>query len=113
MNFKVDDILICKKTSIPHNCFVAEINNQISVISNNQDWRPNIHLLQGVEYIVISVDKSDIMVAMRIQWNNRDEDLIYSEVEFFGFEDTRVNHWEKWFYTKAELRERKLKLLGI
>jgi hypothetical protein len=113
MKFKVDDILICKKTSIPHNCSVAEINNQISVISNNQDWRPNIHLLQGVEYIVISLDKSDIMVAMRIQWYNRDKDEIYSEVEFFGFEDTRVNHWEKWFYTKAELRERKLKLLGI
>jgi hypothetical protein len=53
------------------------------------------------------------MVAMRILWYNRDKDEIYSEVEFFGFEDTRVNHWEKWFYTKAELRERKLKLLGI
>lgn len=113
MNFKVDDILICKKSSIPHICSVAEINNQFSVISNNQDWRPNIHLIQGVEYIVISVDQSDIMVAMKIQWYNRDMDNIYSEVEFFGFEDKRVNHWEKWFYTKAELRERKLKLLDI
>ncbi len=98
MNFKVDDILVCKKTSIPRIC---------------PDWVPNIHMYQGVEYIVISVDKSDIMVAMKIPWDNRDKDEIYSEVEFFGFEDTRVNHWERWFYTKAELRERKLKLLGI
>jgi hypothetical protein len=108
MNFKVDDILICKKTSIPNGDPIWNIQK-----SWTPDWRPNIHMYQGIEYIVISVDESDIMVAMKMQWDNRDKDEISSEVEFFGFEDKRVNYWEKWFYTKAELRERKLKLLGI
>jgi hypothetical protein len=39
----------------------------------------------------------------------------YEAIDCSGnrFEDTRVNHWEKWFLTKAELREEKLKELGI
>lgn len=107
MNFKIDDILVCKKTSFPDSGAHWKITNR------SPDWRPNIDMLQGFEYIVIAVDESDIMAAMKIQWDNRDRDVISSEVEFFGFEDTRVNHWEKWFYTKAELRERQLNLLGI
>ncbi len=107
MNFKRDDILVCKKTSFPNSGTDWNIPNR------SQDWRPNIDMLQGFEYIVIAVDESDIMAAMKMRWENRDEDQIYSEIEFFGFDKRRVNHWEKWFYTKAELRERQLNLLGI
>lgn len=106
MNFKRDDILVCKKTSFPNGG--PDWN-----IPNRSPWRPNIDMLQGFEYIVLNVDESDIMAAMKMRWENRDEDQIYSEIEFFGFDKRRVNHWEKWFYTKAELRERQLNLLGI
>ena len=117
MNINVGDILVCKKGGISRNACPAHLQ-QIAVINNDHTWRPNIDMFQGFHYIVIDVDQSDIMVAMKNQWDNRDKDQIYpylspAEVEFFGFEKKRVNHWEKWFYTKAELRERQLKMLGI
>ena len=98
-DFKIGDELICKRKSrpIPH---------------NSQDWVPEIHMIKGVKYKVVHVDESDIEVIMATEWDIRDK-LTSSDVEFFGFEDTRVNHWEKWFYTKAELREDRLKELGI
>ena len=98
-DFKIGDELICKRKSrpIPH---------------NSQDWVPEIHMIKGVKYKVVHVDESDIEVIMATDWDIRDK-LTSSDVEFFGFEDTRVNHWEKWFYTKAELREERLKELGI
>jgi hypothetical protein len=98
-DFKVGDELICKRKSrpIPH---------------NSQDWVPEIHMIKGVKYKVVHVDESDIEVIMATEWDIRDK-LTSSDVEFFGFEDTRVNHWEKWFLTKAELREERLKELGI
>jgi len=98
-DFKVGDELICKRKSrpIPH---------------NSQDWVPEIHMIKGVKYKVVHVDESDIEVIMANDWDIRYK-LTSSDVEFFGFEDTRVNHWEKWFLTKAELREERLKELGI
>ena len=98
-DFKIGDELICKRKSrpIPH---------------NSQDWVPEIHMIKGVKYKVVHVDESDIEVIMATEWDIRDK-LTSSDVEFFGFEDTRVNHWEKWFLTKAELREDRLKELGI
>jgi hypothetical protein len=98
-DFKIGDELICKRKSrpIPH---------------NSQDWVPEIHMIKGVKYKVVHVDESDIEVIMATEWDIRDK-LTSSDVEFFGFEDTRVNHWEKWFLTKAELREERLKELGI
>jgi len=98
-DFKIGDELICKRKSrpIPH---------------NSQDWVPEIHMIKGVKYKVVHVDESDIEVIMATEWDIRDK-LTSSDVEFFGFEDTRVNHWERWFYTKAELREERLKELGI
>jgi hypothetical protein len=69
-------------------------------------------MIKGVKYKVVHVDESDIEVIMATEWDIRDK-LTSSDVEFFGFEDTRVNHWEKWFLTKAELREERLKELGI
>jgi hypothetical protein len=125
MNINVGDILVCKKGGISreacpeHLHKIAVINNdRFKYWSTNYTWRPNIDMFQGFHYIVIDVDQSEIMLAMKNQWDNRDKDQIYpylppSEVEFFGFEKKRVNHWEKWFYTKTELRERQLKLLGI
>jgi hypothetical protein len=98
-DFKVGDELICKKKSLP-------------IPHNSQDWVPEIHMIKGVKYKVIAVDESDIEVIMATEWDIRDK-LTLSDVEFFGFEDRRVNHWEKWFYTKAELREERLKELGI
>jgi hypothetical protein len=98
-DFKIGDELICKRKSrpIPH---------------NSQDWVPEIHMIKGVKYKVVHVDESDIEVIMATEWDIR-EKLTSSDVEFFGFEETRVNHWEKWFLTKAELREERLKELGI
>ena len=98
-DFKIGDELICKRKSrpIPH---------------NSQDWVPEIHMIKGVKYKVVHVDESDIEVIMATEWDIRDK-LTSSDVEFFGFEDTRVNHWEKWFLTKAELREERLKEIGI
>lgn len=98
-DFKVGDVLICKRSSIP-------------IPHNSQDWVPEMHMIKGVEYKVFAVDESDIVVIMATEWYMRDN-LTSKDVEFFGFEDRRVNHWEKWFYTKAELREDKLKELGI
>jgi hypothetical protein len=46
MNFKVGDILICRKTSIPKP-------------HNDSDWVPCIYMFQGVEYIVVGVDDED------------------------------------------------------
>jgi hypothetical protein len=114
---KIGDILVCKKGGISSGACPEHLH-KIAVINNDHTWRPNIDMFQGFHYIVIDVDQSEIMVAMKNQWDNRDKDQIYpylppSEVEFFGFEERRVNHWERWFYTKAELRERQLKLLGI
>jgi hypothetical protein len=98
-DFKVGDELISKRSSIP-------------IRHNSQDWVPEINMIKGVKYKVIAVDESDIEVIMATEWDIRDK-LTSSDAEFFGFEDTRVNHWEKWFLTKAELREKKLKELGI
>lgn len=98
-DFKVGDELIGKRSSIP-------------IRHNSQDWVPEIHMIRGVKYKVVHVDESDIEVIMATEWDIRDK-LTSSDVEFFGFEDRRVNHWEKWFYTKAELREERLKELGI
>jgi hypothetical protein len=69
-------------------------------------------MIIGVKYKVFAVDESDIEVIMATEWDIRDK-LTSSDVEFFGFEASRVNHWEKWFLTKSELREHKLKELGI
>lgn len=98
-DFKIGDELICKRYSIP-------------IPHNSQDWVPEIHMIMGVKYKVIAVDESDIEVIMATDWDIRDK-LTSSDVEFFGFEDRRVNHWKKWFLTKAELREERLKELGI
>ena len=98
-DFKVGDELICKKKSLP-------------IPHNSQDWVPEIHMIKGVKYKVIAVDESDIEVIMATECDIRDK-LTSLDVEFFGFEDRRVNHWEKWFLTKAELREERLKELGI
>jgi hypothetical protein len=51
------------------------------------------------------------MKTMATEWERRYAEPV--EMEFFGFDDRRVNHWERWFLTKVELRERKLKELGI
>ena len=98
-DFKVGDELISKRSSIP-------------IRHNSQDWVPEIHMIRDVKYKVVHVDESDIEVIMATEWDIRDK-LTSEDVEFFGFEDRRVNHWEKWFYTKAELREIKLEQLGI
>ena len=105
-DFKVGDELICKRKSIPirHIFKIRRINSP--------DWVPEIHMIKGVKYKVIAVDESDIEVIMATEWDIRDK-LTSLDVEFFGFEDRRVNHWEKWFLTKAELREERLKELGI
>ncbi len=97
-DFKIGDELICKRKSLP-------------IRHNSQDWVPEIHMIKGVKYKVIAVDESDIEVIMATDWDIRDK-LTSSDVEFFGFE-RRVNHWEKWFLTKAELREERLKEIGI
>jgi len=97
-DFKVGDELICKRESRP--------------ISHNQGWTPRIHMIKGVKYKVITVDESDIEVIIATEWDIRDK-LTSSDVEFFGFLSSRVNHWEKWFFTKTELREERLKELGI
>jgi hypothetical protein len=98
-DFKVGDVLICKRKSIP-------------IRHNYGDWVPEIHMIVGVKYKVFAVDESDIEVVMATDWDIRDK-ITWKEVEFFGFEARRVNHWKKWFYTKSELREHKLKELGI
>jgi hypothetical protein len=99
MKFKIGDILISKKTSIP-------------IPHNSSDWVPCINMIQGSKYIVVGVDDDDIHMAMESRFLEPGM-LKYWEQEFFGFDIRRVNHWERWFYTKMELREMKLKELGI
>lgn len=98
-DFKVGDVLICKRESTP-------------IRHNYGDWVPEIHMIKGVKYKVFAIDESDIEVVMARDWDIRDK-ITWKEVEFFGFESRRANHWKKWFLTKSELREHKLKELGI
>lgn len=86
-DFKVGDILICKKDSLI-------IKDEIWY------WRPDMDMYKDVKYTVIEVDDYDIKVGYL--------DPIYVKYEYFGYDEMRENHWVKWFYTTSELRDIKL-----
>jgi hypothetical protein len=100
-DFKVGDILICKKT-----------------IDSEHQFVPRIQMIQGAEYRVSEVLARYISIVM----NSTAKDFIdetknkeyFSIGESLPYTDKRsYSAWDKWFYTKSELREMKLKELGI
>ena len=104
-DFKVGDILICKKT-----------------IDSDHYFVPRIQMIQGAEYRVCEVLARYISIAI----NSTNKDFIdeTKHKEYFSFAPFNTHHhieehkqsysaWDKWFYTKSELREMKLKELGI
>ena len=100
-DFKAGDILICKKT-----------------IDSEHQFVPRIQMIQGAEYRVSEVLARYISIVM----NSTAKDFIdetknkeyFSNGESLPYTDKRsYSAWDKWFYTKSELREMKLKELGI
>ncbi len=110
VDFKVGDILICKKT-----------------IDNEHFFVPRIQMIQGTEYKVCEVLARYISISI----NSTTKDFIDfpKHKEYFSFltafnggsqtyplpytHKLSYSAWDKWFYTKSELREMKLKDLGI
>ncbi len=100
-DFKAGDILICKKA-----------------IDSEHQFVPRIQMIQGAEYRVSEVLARYISIVM----NSTAKDFIdetknkeyFSIGESLPYTDKRsYSAWDKWFYTKSELREMKLKNLGI
>ena len=98
-DFKVGDILICKKT-----------------IDSDHYFVPRIQMIQGAEYRVCEVLARYISIAI----NSTNKDFIdeTKHKDYFCFapfnkDKQSYSAWDKWFYTKTELREMKLKELGI
>lgn len=89
-DFKVGDILICKRDSIKKKKFI--------------EWIPDLDMYKDTYYSVVEVDDHDIKVMITKDCNKS---------EYFGYDEERANHWEKWFYTISELRDQKLNQLGI
>ena len=87
--FKVGDKITCKKE-----------NTETNLAGG--DWTPVCYLYIGRQYIISDIDDDDIEITTS-----------YGMKEYFGFEESRVNYWNKWFYGKSELRDKKLKELGI
>jgi|Laugrespbdmm15sd_2_1035082.scaffolds.fasta_scaffold32247_5 hypothetical protein len=98
-DFKAGDILICKKA-----------------IDSEHQFVPRIQMIQGAEYRVSEVLARYISIVMNntkdfIETKNKD---YFSIGESLPYTDKRsYSAWDKWFYTKSELREMKLKELGI
>lgn len=103
VDFKVGDILICKKT-----------------IDNEHFFVPRIQMDQGTEYRVCEVLTRYISIVI----NSTNKDFIdeTKHKEYFSYDEYSPyerrfgplnSAWDKWFYTKSELREMKLKKLGI
>lgn len=101
-DFKAGDILICKKA-----------------IDSDHQFVPRIQMIQGAEYRVIEVLARYISIVM----NSTAKDFIdeTKNKEYFSIGESlpytsnkrSYSAWDKWFYTKQELREMKLKNLGI
>jgi len=96
-DFKVGDILICKKT-----------------IDSDHYFVPRIQMIQGAEYRVCEVLPRYISIAI----NSTNKDFIDETKHkdyYHHIEEDKQSYsaWDKWFYTKAELREMKFKELGI
>ena len=104
-DFKAGDILICKKA-----------------IDSDHQFVPRIQMIQGAEYRVSEVLARYISIVM----NSTAKDFIdeTKNKEYFSFATFNTHHhieehkrsysaWDKWFYTKSEIREMKLKELGI
>ena len=101
-DFKAGDILICKKA-----------------IDSEHQFVPRIQMIQGAEYRVTEVLARYISIVM----NSTAKDFIdeTKNKEYFSIGESlpytnnkrSYSAWDKWFYTKSELREMKLKELGI
>ena len=87
--FKIGDKLTCKKS------------NGYKDLADGA-WTPKCYLYKDKQYVISNIDDEDIEIKFSS-----------GLTEYFGFEKRRVNYWNKWFYTKAELRQIKLKELGI
>lgn len=87
--FKIGDKLTCKKS------------NGYKDLADG-DWTPKCYMYKNRQYVISNIDEEDIEITFTLGLK-----------EYFGFESRRVNYWKKWFYTKAELRQIKLKELGI
>lgn len=87
--FKVGDKLTCKKENGYKNLA-------------DDDWSPKCYLYKDKQYIISNIDDDDIEITFTL-----------GLTEYFGFEKRRVNYWNKWFYSKSELRDKKLNELGI
>ena len=98
-DFKVGDILICKKDS--HGKQITTYIKKKKFI----EWIPDLDMYKDTNYSVVEVDDYDIKVVMITKDCNKSE--------YFGYDEERANHWEKWFYTISELRDQKLNQLGI
>ena len=99
-DFKAGDILICKKA-----------------IDSEHQFVPRIQMIQGAEYRVSEVLARYISIVM----NNTKDFIETKNKEYFSIGESlpytnnkrSYSAWDKWFYTKSELREMKLKELGI
>lgn len=87
--FKVGDKLTCKKS------------NGYKDLADGA-WTPKCYLYKDKQYVISNIDDEDIEIKFSL-----------GLTEYFGFEKRRVNYWNKWFYSKSELRDRKLNELGI
>jgi len=111
-DFKVGDILICKKA-----------------IDSEHQFVPRIQMIQGAEYRVSEVLARYISIVMNSTAKDFIDETKYSKdwipmlvnKEYFSIGESlpytndkrSYSAWDKWFYTKSELREMKLKKLGI
>lgn len=106
-DFKVGDILICKKT-----------------IDSEHQFVPRIQMIQGAEYrvsevlaryisIVLNSTKDFIDETKNKEYFSIGESLPYTDKSLPYTDKRSYSAWDKWFYTKSELREMKLKELGI
>ena len=105
-DFKAGDILICKKA-----------------IDSEHQFVPRIQMIRGTEYRVNEVLARYISIVM----NSTAKAGVFTSNEYFSngegienkfpslpYTDKRsYSAWDKWFYTKSEIREMKFKNLGI
>lgn len=108
MRFKIGDILVCKKNSIPQGRIPAED-------FDSKVWVPWIHMAKDVEYKVSYVGEYVIEMTVSAdadELHQVEKDLKKPCSEYFGMGEG-LNSYKNFFYTKDELREKKLGEIGI
>ena len=89
-DIEVGDWIICKKDYYDHSTIFTS---------------PMV-FHKGDKYKIYDIDDDDITVLSL-------DDVSPKTIYYFVFEKERINYWEKYFYTKSELRNIKLNELGI